>query len=71
MIGMKDVPGAIEVIRGGDVISYLGFNIALRPWVEKNGATIEKFLAAVSEADQWMRKNPKQAAPSVRAGFPG
>ena len=37
VIGMKDVPGAIEVIRGGDVISYLGFNIALRPWVEKNG----------------------------------
>ena len=28
VIGMKDVPGAIEVIRGGDVISYLGFNIA-------------------------------------------
>ncbi len=44
VIGMKDVPGAVEVIRGGDVISYLGFNIALRPWVEKNGATVEKFL---------------------------
>src|ERR687883_596002 len=57
VMGMKDVPGAIEVIRGGDVISYLGFNIALRPWVEKNGPTIEKFLAAVSEADKWMRAN--------------
>ena len=43
VIGMKDVPGAIEVIRGGDVISYLGFKIALRPWVEKNAATIETF----------------------------
>ena len=43
VIAMKEVPGAIEVIRGGDVISYLGFNIAMRPWVEKNGATIEKF----------------------------
>ena len=31
VIGMKDVPGAIEVIRGGDVISYLGFNVTLRP----------------------------------------
>jgi ABC-type nitrate/sulfonate/bicarbonate transport system substrate-binding protein len=29
--------------------------------VDKNEAT-EKFLAATSEADQWMRKNPKQAA---------
>jgi sulfonate transport system substrate-binding protein len=71
VIGMKDVPGAIEVIRGGDVISYLGFNIALRPWMEKNGATIEKFLAAVSEADQWMRKNPKQAAAIGTRWIPG
>jgi sulfonate transport system substrate-binding protein len=71
VIAMKDVPGAIEVIRGGDVISYLGFNIALRPWVEKNGATIEKFLAAVSEADQWMRKNSKQAAAIGTRWIPG
>jgi sulfonate transport system substrate-binding protein len=71
VIAMKDVPGAIEVIRGGDVISYLGFNIALRPWVEKNGPTIEKFLAAVSEADQWMRKNPKQAAAIGTRWLPG
>jgi sulfonate transport system substrate-binding protein len=71
VIGMKEVPGAIEVIRGGDVISYLGFNIALRPWAEKNGATIEKFLAGVSEADQWMRKNPKQAAAIGTRWIPG
>ncbi len=71
VIGIKDVPGAIEVIRGGDVISYLGFNIALRPWLEKNGATIEKFVAAVSEADQWMRKNPKQAAAIGTRWIPG
>src|SRR3712207_9367909 len=62
IIALKDVPGAVEVIRGGDVISYLGFNVALRPWVEKNGDKIEKFLAALSEADKWMRANPKQAA---------
>ena len=71
VIGMKDVPGAIEVIRGGDVISYLGFNIALRPWLEKNAATTEKFMAAVSEADQWMRKNPKQAAAIGTRWIPG
>ena len=42
-----------------------------RPWVEKNGATIEKFLAAVSEADKWMRKNPKQAAQVATRWIPG
>lgn len=71
IVAGKDVPGAIEVIRGGDVISYLGFNVALRPWVEKNGETIEKFLAAVSEANQWMRKNPKQAAQVATRWIPG
>jgi sulfonate transport system substrate-binding protein len=71
VIGLKDVPGAIEVIRGGDVISYLGFNVALRPWLEKNGETVEKFLAGVSEADKWMRANPKQAAQIGTRWIPG
>ena len=71
IVALKDVPGAVEIIRGGDVISYLGFNVALRPWVEKNGATIEKFLAALSEADKWMRANPKQAAQAATRWIPG
>ena len=71
IIALKDVPGAFEVIRGGDVISYVGFNVALRPWVEKNGTTIEKFLAAVSEADQWMRANLKAAAQVATRWIPG
>jgi sulfonate transport system substrate-binding protein len=71
IVAGKDVPGAVEIIRGGDVIAYLGFNVALRPWVDANGETIEKFLAAVSEADQWMRKNPKQAAQVATRWIPG
>jgi sulfonate transport system substrate-binding protein len=71
IVALKDVPGAVEVIRGGEVISYIGFNVALRPWVEKNGQTIEKFLAAVSEADQWMRTNPKLAAQVATRWIPG
>ena len=31
IVAGKDVPGAFEVIRGGDVISYIGFNVALGP----------------------------------------
>lgn len=71
IVALKDVPGAAEIVRGGDVISYIGFNVALRPWVEKNGLTIEKFLAALSEADQWMRANPKQAAQVAKHWIPG
>lgn len=71
IVALKDVPGAMEVIRGGEVISYIGFNVAMRPWVEKNGQTVEKYLAAVSEADQWMRNNPKQAAQVAVRWIPG
>ena len=71
IIALKDVPGAVQVIRGGDTIAYLGYNVGLRPWVEKNGETIEKFLAAVSEADKWMRANPKQAAQIATRWIPG
>jgi NitT/TauT family transport system substrate-binding protein/sulfonate transport system substrate-binding protein len=71
IVAGKDVPGAFEMVRGGNYISYIGFNVALRPWVEKNGETIEKFLAAVSEADQWMRKNPKLASQIATRWIPG
>jgi ABC-type nitrate/sulfonate/bicarbonate transport system substrate-binding protein len=71
IVALKDVPGAVEVIRGGDNIAYLGYNVGLRPWVEKNGETIEKFLAAVSEADKWMRANSKQAAQIATRWIPG
>jgi ABC-type nitrate/sulfonate/bicarbonate transport system substrate-binding protein len=68
---LKDVPGAYEVIRGGDMIASLGYNVGVRTWVEKNGATVEKFLAGLSAADQWMRANPKQAAQVATRWIPG
>jgi len=71
IVALTDVPGAVQIIRGGDAISYLGFNVGMRTWVEKNGATVEKFLAAVSEADKWMRANPKQAAQVATRWIPG
>ena len=71
IVALKDVPGASEVIRGGDVISYLGFNVGLRDWVQKNGDTVERYLAALAEADKWMRANPKQAAQVATRWIPG
>jgi sulfonate transport system substrate-binding protein len=71
IVALRDVPGTVQVIRGGNVISYLGYNVANRDWVAKNGPTVEKFLAALSEADQWMRKNPKRAAAVATRWVPG
>jgi len=71
IVAQKDVPGAFEVIRGGEVIGFLGFNVALRSWVAQNRDTVERFLIAVSEADKWMRTNPKAAAQVAVRWIPG
>ncbi len=71
VIAMKEVPGAVEVVRGGDLISAIGYNVGMRAWVEVNGATVEKFLTALAAADQWMRANPKQAAQVATRWIPG
>ena len=71
IVAQKDVPGAYQVIRGGNHISYVGFNVGMRDWIAENGETIEKFLAAVSEADQWMRANPADAAQVAARWIPG
>ncbi len=55
----------------GEAISYLGFNVGLRNWVAQNGDTVERFLAALSEADKWMRANPKAAAQVATRWIPG
>ena len=71
IVALRDVPGAVEIVRGGDVISYLGFNVATRAWAASNGQTIVKVLAGLSEADQWMRKNPQRAAQIATRWVPG
>ena len=42
-----------------------------RTWVEKNPETTEKFLAATSEADQWMRKNSEAGGSIGTRWIPG
>jgi ABC-type nitrate/sulfonate/bicarbonate transport system substrate-binding protein len=71
IVATRDVPGAYEVVRGGEVISFLGFNVALRTWVAQNEETVERFLVACAEADKWMRANPKGAAQVATRWIPG
>jgi sulfonate transport system substrate-binding protein len=71
IVASRDVPGAVEISRGGDLIASVGYNVGTRGWVEKNGATVEKFLAGLAAADQWMRANPKQAAQVATRWIPG
>lgn len=71
IVAQRDVAGAYQVIRGGNHISYVGFNVAMRDWAAQNGDTLASFLAALAEADQWMRANPTDAAQVATRWIPG
>ncbi|MGO1562410.1 MAG: ABC transporter substrate-binding protein [Actinomycetaceae bacterium] len=55
------VEGAYTVQRGGGHIAFIGYVVARRDFVEENPETVESFLTARAEADQWMRENPDEA----------
>src|SRR5574341_553461 len=56
-------PGEMpEVLRGGGFIGFMGFIVATRQWAQQNQETVEKFLAARAEADQFMRANAVKTA---------
>ncbi|HEU5299086.1 MAG TPA: NrtA/SsuA/CpmA family ABC transporter substrate-binding protein [bacterium] len=62
VIALREIPGTYEVVRGGGFIGFMGFIVATRQWAAQNGETVEKFLAARAEADQFMRANPVKTA---------
>lgn len=67
VIALADVANSYEVVRGGGFIGFMGFNVALRSWAERNGEIIERFLAARAEADKFMRaESVKTAVVAVR-----
>jgi ABC-type nitrate/sulfonate/bicarbonate transport system substrate-binding protein len=62
VIALREIEGTYEVVRGGGFIGFMGFIVATRPWAQANQETVEKFLAARAEADQFMRATPVKTA---------
>ena len=78
--------GSYEVIRGGQVIGFLGFIVAMRDWAEKNAETVERFLSlpidsrrpartgshkvAGDEPTSGERQGADTAASGIRGGRP-
>ncbi len=71
VIALADVANSYEVVRGGGFIGFMGFNVAIRSWAERNQETIEKFLAARAEADKFMRAEAVKAAIVAVRWLPG
>lgn len=62
VIALQEVQGSYEVVRGGGFIGFMGFIVATRQWAQQNQETVERFLAARAEADQFMRANDVKTA---------
>lgn len=62
VIALREIPGTYEVVRGGGFIGFMGFIVATRSWALANQETVERFLAARAEADQFMRSNSVKTA---------
>lgn len=71
LIALREVSKSYEVVRGGGFIGFMGFNVALRSWAERNQDVIERFLAARAEADKFMRAEPVKTAIVAVRWLPG
>jgi len=71
ILATKNVPGAYEIVRGGEVLGYYGFQVALRDWMTRNEDLLDRFLQARAASDQWMRKNPEETARIAVRWLPG
>lgn len=67
----QQVDGAKEILRGGGYIPFVGYIVTTRKYAEENPEVVERFLTARATTDQWMRKNPTQAADSATRWLPG
>ncbi len=72
IMALKDVPGSVEIIRGGDVISSGG--LQRRPALlgrEEQVRRSRNIWPLWRKPDQWMRANPKLAAQVATRWIPG
>jgi sulfonate transport system substrate-binding protein len=71
IVALADVAGTYEVVRGGGYISFIGYIVAERSWVEQNPDIVDSFLTARAKADLWIRENPDEAARVAVRWLPG
>ncbi|WP_419992901.1 ABC transporter substrate-binding protein [Streptomyces boninensis] len=65
------VAGAKEVLRGGGYIPFVGYIVTTPKYAKEHPEEVRRFLTARARTDQWMRKNPTDAADSATRWLPG
>lgn len=65
------VPGAYEVLRGGNHVANIGYFVTSETFIEEQSDVLSKFLLARAKSDQWLRENPEDAAEMATRWIPG
>lgn len=71
IITLDQVEGSYEVVRGGQYIPYIGYIMTTPRFLEANPELVEAFLTARAASDQWIRRNPEDAAESATRWLTG
>lgn len=71
ILGRRQNPGSYEAARGGGFVANVAYLVAMRPYAEQNGETLERFLAGLAEGGQWARRDIPGAAEIASRWVPG
>jgi ABC-type nitrate/sulfonate/bicarbonate transport system substrate-binding protein len=68
---LEKVKGSVLVTRGGGYVSTNAGVVVLEDVLRKNRPTIKRLVVAMSEANQWVRRNPDETARIAARWVPG
>lgn len=68
---LKEVPGSVEVARGGGYFNYVIFGLVTRNTLKQRPDLVKREIQAKAEAAWWIRNNPREAAAAVSTWLPG
>ncbi len=68
---LKEVPGSVEVARGGGYFNYVIFGLTRKSTLRERPDLVKRVIRAKAEAALFIRKNPKDAAAAISTWLPG
>jgi len=68
---LKEVPGSVEVARGGGFFNYVIFGLTKKSTLRDRPDLVKRVIRGKAEAALFIRQNPKDAAAAISTWLPG
>lgn len=68
---LKEVPGAVEVSRGGGYFNYVIFGLTKKSTLRDKPDLVKRVIRGYAEAAWFIRQNPSEAAAAISTWLPG